>query len=178
MSASSPRIALILGGANCLKEDKRQALELIGEREFRRIACNHAGRDEPQVDDWTTLHPELFPKWIEARRAAGLPDAGQLWHAAHRRSKVDSQPIESWGGSSGFLCVRLALHLGCEKIILAGVPLRQSFEHYDKRGPWCEAVQYHHAWRVRLRHIQHKVRSLSGYTAELLGFPNREWLDG
>jgi hypothetical protein len=173
------RIALVLGGANCLEADKAQAINLLGDREHLVIACNHAGRDEPgRVDHWCTMHSELFPKWLEDRRAAGRPEPGQLWHAAHRRTTVDSKPIESWGGSSGMLCARLALHLGCERIILAGVPMRKSFEHYDRPGPWHEAVQYHSAWQRRLPALRHTVRSFSGWTADLLGWPTEEWLDG
>lgn len=171
------RTALILGGANCLEPDKAQALKLFEPDLI--IAANHAARDEPgRVDHAATMHPELYPKWLEERRTAGRPKIGQLWHAGHRRTTVDSKPIESWGGSSGLLCVRLAVHLGCEKIILAGVPMRKSFEHYDRPGLWHEAVQYHGCWQRRLPLIRDKVRSFSGYTAELLGFPTREWLDG
>lgn len=167
--------ALILGGANCLESDKAQALELFEPDLI--IACNHAGRDEPgRVDHWVTMHPDLFPAWIAARREAGHPDAGQLWHAGHRRTPVESTGIDSWGGSSGFLCVRVALHLGCERIVLAGVPLRKTFDHYDKKGPWNEAVQYHSSWERRMNLIRHKVRSYSGWTAELLGWPTKEWI--
>lgn len=169
--------ALILGGANCLEADKAAAFELFTPDLI--IACNHAARDEPgRVDHWCTMHPELYPKWIAERKAAGRPDAGQLWHAGHRRTEVDSKPLQSWGGSSGFLCVRLAIQLECEKIVLAGVPLRKTFEHYDKPGHWHEAVQYHGCWTARFPTIKNRVRSFSGWTAELLGFPTREWLDG
>lgn len=169
--------ALILGSANCLESDRAAALKLFEPDLI--IACNHAARDEPgRVDHWATMHPELYPKWLADRRAAGRPEPGQLWHAGHRRTKVDSTPIDSWGGSSGLLCVRVAMQLRCTKVILAGVPMRKTYEHYDKPGEqWHEAVRYHNCWRNRFPAIKDKVRSFSGFTAELLGFPTREWLD-
>jgi len=170
--------ALILGGANCLEADRAEALKLFTPDLV--IACNHAGRDEPgRLDHWATMHPELYPKWLADRQAAGRPSPGKLWHAEHRRRcLVESEAISSWGGSSGLLCVRVAIELGCEKIVLAGVPMRKGFEHYDRAGPWLEAVQYHNNWRRRLPVMRGRVRSFSGWTAELLGRPTKEWIDG
>lgn len=169
--------ALILGGANCLEADRAQALKLFTPDLV--IACNHAGRDEPgRVDHWATMHPELYPKWLAEREAAGRPKPGKLWHAGHRPTKVSSTPISSWGGSSGLLCVRVAIELGIDRIVLAGVPMRKGFEHYDRSGPWLEAVQYHRCWQNRLPVIRNRVRSFSGWTAELLGSPTKEWFDG
>lgn len=171
--------ALILGGANCLIEDKLAALELFEPDMI--IGCNHAARDElGRVDHWATMHPELFPLWIRQRTAAGRPLEAQLWHARHARlpAGIESTPIDSWGGSSGMLCVRLAIHLRCEKIVLAGVPMRKTFSHYDCKLPWFEARQYWSAWERRKAEMADRVRSLSGWTADLLGRPTREWLDG
>ena len=168
--------ALILGGANTLEADFDAALKLF--QPDLLIACNHAGRDHPdRIDHWATMHPELFPKWIEARGAAGLPPAGQLWHAKHRISTVDSQPLQCWGGSSGLLCVTLACDLGCAKIVLAGVPMRQNACHYDNRRIWTEARQYWPAWEASVAKMAGRVRSMSGWTAELLGRPTGDWLD-
>lgn len=172
------RTALILGGAACLEADRAAALELF--KPDLLIACNHAGRDEAgTLDHWATMHPELFPKWLEDRRAAGRPEAGQLWHAGHRRTRVGSTPIDSWGGSSGLLSVRVAIHLECDRIVLAGVPMKKGFCHYDRSGtPWNEAAQYWNQWQRRLPQLVDRVRSLSGWTADLLGRPTVEWLHG
>lgn len=131
-----------------------------------------------RLDHWVTMHPELFPLWTEARRRAGHRPAGQLWHARHRvDAKPGSLPIESWGGSSGLLCVALALHLGCDRVVLAGVPMDKMARHYDCAQPWMEARQYHPAWERHLPRMRDKVRSMSGWTRELLGAPDRGWLN-
>lgn len=169
--------ALVLGGANTLADDKRQAFEIFTPDLI--VACNHAGRDEPgRVDHWATMHPDLFPHWLKQRRSAGRPEPGQLWHAKHRPTPVRSKPIESWGGSSGLLCVTVALELGAERVVLAGVPLSKTARHYDDERHWDEARQYWPAWeRYRDRMIG-RVRSFSGWTLSLLGSPTREWLAG
>lgn len=176
MARRPPRTALILGGANTLEDDRRRALELFEPDCL--IGCNHAARDEPgRVDHWATMHPELFPMWLKQRAAAGHPPAGKLWYARHRISKVESTPIESWGGSSGLLCVAVAFELGCERIVLAGVPMVKNMRHYDDKNPWIEARQYWPAWERRMATLRTRVRSLSGWTLEQLGAPTGEWLN-
>lgn len=170
--------ALVLGGAGTLPADRAAALELFTPDLI--IAANHAGRDEPgRVDAWCTMHAELMEKWLRERRRAGRPDPGQLWHARHRSHHAlkGSRPIESWGGSSGMLCIAVAFELGCSHIVLAGVPMDKSAGHYDDAKPWMEARQYHPAWERHLPRIRARTRSMSGWTREKLGPPDAEWLD-
>lgn len=172
-----PRTALVLGSGNTLADDKAKALELFTPDLV--IACNHAGRDEPgRVDHWVTMHPDLMPHWLSQRRAAGRPEPGQLWHARHRPPKLESTQIESWGGSSGLLCVAVAFEVGAERVVLAGVPMCKNNRHYDNHEQWWEARQYWPAWEKNVGRMQGRVRSFSGWTAKLLGLPTREWLDG
>jgi hypothetical protein len=167
--------ALVLGGADTLAQDRAQALELFQPDLI--IACNHAARDEPgRVDHWVSMHPDLFPKWIGARRAAGRPEAGRYWHPRHRPCPVPATAIENWGGSSGLLCVAVAYELGVGRIVLAGVPMLKTARHYDDDRHWLEARQYWPAWERWAPRMQGRVRSLSGWTADLLGRPTREWL--
>lgn len=171
--------AIVIGGAAGVWEDQREAYNLVAGDHFMRIACNHAIRDASfYIDHACSMHPDLMPKWIEARRAAGFPGPGQLWHPRHRKPVLESRAIESWGGSSGMLCVVVALELGCDRIILAGVPMDKMAGHYDNPKPWMEARQYHSAWERALPRFAGRVRSMSGWTRQLLGAPDREWLDG
>lgn len=169
--------ALVLGGANTLADDRRRAFEMFSPDLI--IACNHAGRDEEgRLDHWASMHPDLFPMWSKARRAAGRPDAGRYWHARHRPSPVPSTPIESWGGSSGLLCVAVAFELGAERVVLAGVPMLKTACHYDKDGHWFEAREYWPAWERHADKLIGRVRSFSGWTQNLLGSPTQEWVAG
>jgi hypothetical protein len=174
-------IAVVIGGGAGVWAELDTAQAMIGMHDPVIIAANHAGRDYPgAVDHWATMHPDLMQRWIRDRAvAAGRPPAGQLWHARHRQSPMPgSMPVESWGGSSGLLCVKIALDLGFRRVILCGVPMDQNACHYDRPGKkWTEAAQYRAAWERRVRDIGGRVRSMSGWTAKLLGMPTKEWLD-
>ena len=180
--ALAPRIprrltALCLGGAATLEADKHSALSLFDPDII--IACNHAGRDEAgRVDHWVTMHPELFPAWTAARAAAGRPAPGRLWRPRHRKCALDAGVLESWGGSSGLLCVQVGLELECTHIVLAGIPMHQNACHYDDKRKWREARQYWPGWERHRPDMIDRVRSVSGWTLQLLGPPTKEWLDG
>lgn len=180
MAKLPPRLtALVLGGAGTLAADKAAAIELFTPDLV--IACNHAARDEPgRVDHVATMHPELIDMWRKERRRHGRPEWGQLWHARHRSHHAvkGSKPIESWGGSSGMLCIAVAVELGCTHIVLAGVPMVKMDGHFNDPKPWMEARQYHPAWERRIPMIRDRVRSLSGWTREKLGAPDEVWLNG
>jgi hypothetical protein len=171
--------ALVLGSAETLGADKAAALELFEPNLI--IACNHAARDEPgRVDHWVTMHPDLFVMWLAVRRQNGFPDPGQFWHARHRPvpKGIESRAIESWGGSSGMLCVAVAVELGVERVVLAGVPMLKTARHYDDRRHWEEARGYWPAWERYAPRIRGRVKSMSGWTRDLLDAPTGEWLDG
>lgn len=169
--------ALVLGGAASLHADEAAARELFAPDLV--IAVNHAARDHPgPVDHWATFHPELLPRWLADRAAAGRDPAGKLWTAHHRPIPrgLEIERVTNWGGSSGLLAVVVGLHLECSHIVLAGVPLDYDQGHYDHPAPWRDAANYRKAW-VSRKEAMIRVRSMSGFTAELLGAPTKEWLD-
>lgn len=169
--------AIIIGGAATVWDELARARELMPNAMI--IGVNHAGRDyDGELAHWATMHPELFGRWIAERSKHRRPSAGKLWHAKHRISKVDSKPIESWGGSSGLLAVKLALDLGCERVILCGVPMEQQGCHYDQLGrKWLEARQYWANWNKHLPDMEGRVKSFSGFTMRLLGAPDHAWIN-
>jgi hypothetical protein len=169
--------ALILGGADTLHVDRAAAFALF-EPDLV-IACNHAGRDEPGcVDHWASMHPEIMPQWVRDRARAGRPTAANYWHPRHKPAYLPSNPIRSVGGSSGMLCLMVAKQLQVTHAVLAGVPMTKMNRHYDDGKPWYEARQYHPAWIRQRDELAPWVRSMSGWTRELLGEPSEEWLNG
>jgi hypothetical protein len=172
-----PKTAIVLGSAAGCWEEFDTARAMIPRQPIV-IACNHAFRDAPfEVAHAVTMHPDLFKKWVPERRALGFPDAGSYWHARHRIpwEGVTSRPIESWGGSSGMLCVAVAFELGCDRIVLAGVPLLKTAQHFDDHRNWDEARQYRWAWQSRRGQLLGRVKSMSGWTRDLLGSPEEAW---
>lgn len=171
-------VAIVLGsGAGCWDEFAA-AREMLAAEPIV-IACNHAFRDAPfAVAHAVSMHSDQFPRWLAARRAAGLPDPQTFWRPNHRPppKEVPTRSVESWGGSSGLLCVAVAFELGCERIVLAGVPMHKHAQHYDIEKDWIEARQYWPAWERMEPRMRGRVRSMSGWTLQLLGPPTEEWL--
>lgn len=170
--------ALIIGSANTLEDDLAGALALFEPDLI--VGCNHAARDWPsRLDHWASMHPDLFPLWLAERRRQGFPEPGRYWHARHRivPAGISSTAVESWGGSSGLLCVAVAFELGVDRVVLAGVPLVKTAKHYDSDRNWDEARAYQWAWELRRPVLLGRVKSMSGWTRDLLGGPEEEgWL--
>lgn len=158
--------------------DAAAAMGIVPGQGWELIAVNHAARDFPgDVDHWATFHADLMPKWIEARRTAGRSPAGALWTGNHRAQPAGlrMQRTANWGGSSGLLAVSMALTIGCDPIVLCGIPLDHEQGHFDNPKKWRDAVNYRKGW------VDHKIemantRSMSGWTRGLLGAPSPEWL--
>lgn len=192
--------ALVLGGAECVWEEERQAWALLSEYVWDRVlvvavndaGCWYAG----QLDAWATLHPQKLVlsdpqdpaglSWIKRRERNGYPGGYHTY--ARRRSDLVHHRVEHWGGgSSGLYAVRVAAYLEATHTLLCGVPLSRSpiFE---------ESVSYHDVdshmdgyrkgWKRKLsrpesaagRYLLHHVRGSCGWTRELLGGVTPEWL--
>jgi len=65
------------------------------------------------------------------------------------------------------LGVEAGMGMRYQKIILAGCPLAAK-TRYD---------EFHRGWQIRFETIKNYVRSMSGWTKELLGSPTEEWLN-
>lgn len=177
-----PVTAVVLGGALSVWEEEAQACAIFGGEPDLIVGVNHAAKDRPgRLDAWASFHVELFPMWIAERKLAGRPDAGSIWTAVRRAAPKGMEHVKrapNWGGSSGLLGVTVALELGAERVILCGVPLTREGEHYDKPGVWSDAGNYRRGWMMHVPQMGGRVRSLGGWTRELLGAPDEDWING
>lgn len=172
-------IAAVLGGANCVWDDLA-ALRALTKVDVI-IATNDAGAHfaEP-VDHWVTLHAEKLSVWMGERAQRGYPPASRVW--VHDRAPrtvpgIDGyDKLADWGGSSGLFAVQVALSLGLERVVLCGVPMEGTYGHFFDPGRWQWAVRYRSAWQQRIAFIAETTRSMSGWTAEILGKPDEVWL--
>ena len=174
-------MALILGSANCVFEDKARALALFKPDYI--FCTNDFGVDYPEAfDHWCTMHPDKLAGWVRARRKAGRPDAKQLWIPQHRNPPKELTGLvrqsPSRGGSSGLLCCMVVLKILNCRAVLAGVPMKVGNAHYNSPKPWTDAVHYISAWRQSQRELDGRIKSMSGWTKELLGEPTPGWLYG
>ena len=172
------KIALVLGGAACVHGDIAN-WRLLGTEDVV-VAVNNIGRDmEGVADAWCTMHPEKMQEWINDRRKALRPDHKTLWRPRHRQgpNSLVMQAAPSWGGGSGLLGVTVALlSFEATHCVLVGIPMTAEGKHYDCQRLWTEAPRYHHAWNRYLPHLKGRVRSMSGWTSQLLGLPDENWL--
>lgn len=145
------------------------------------IACNDIGCTLQRLDHWCTLHPEKLDAW-RAVRAVHRPadDHYETWIrpmplGVERPTSHYDHEIQIWGGSSGLMCVQVALQVGADRVICAGIPL-ENRPHFNKREAWRHPSQYRTDWERRKdMGMLDNVRSCSGWTRELLGGPD-EWL--
>lgn len=181
------RAALVLGGAGNVWDDVDAALSL---GEFAGVvACNDVGASWPgHLDAWVSLHAEKFGIWATQRTAAGYPPAGVI--LAHNEQcgrkglplcvsgRTEFRfPGQRETGSSGLFALKVALvDMGFDKAVLCGVPMDAAPGHFFDPAAWRGAVSHRRGWHEVLPAIQHKARSMSGWTRDLLGAPDEAWL--
>jgi hypothetical protein len=140
------------------------------------IATNDAGAVYPgHLHGWATLHHEQFAEW-RARRA-GNQDYRAF--CIEPFPGLDAEIVrEKWSASSGLYAAQIALDVfGARGVVLCGVPLSPEAGHFFDRGsPWGDAPVFRRGFEAALPVIRGPVRSMSGWTRELLGAPDAEWL--
>lgn len=145
------------------------------------IAVNNIGFDYPgPLEHWATMHPDKMPEWVKKRRANGHPPAGTLWRPRHRQAggSLEMRDAPSWGGSSGLFACVVAVKALEMRAVLCGVPMQPERAHYDDGKPWNDCKHYLNSWKTYLPQINGKVKSMSGWTKEVLGTPDQVWLNG
>lgn len=168
--------AVVLGGADNVWSDLEAARRLCTFDLV--VAVNAAFRTYPgEIDAAVTFHTDLLPTWIEQRRAAGFPDARTYWSSRGQRAipGMTINTVPAWGGSSGMIGAEVGIALATH-VVLCGIPMDPAAEHFDRPGAWQEALHHRHAWEAHAEELRTKVRSMSGWTAGLLGEPTAEWL--
>lgn len=179
------KVALVLGGGATVFEESSAASRLF-EPDIR-LAVNNIGIEvvDP-LDYWCSFHSQKLIWWATARRRSGLPDAKELWvgplgNVVDRRFPLKHHHIITPEGSSALLAVKVAQDVAkASHIVLCGVPLTPT-PHWYKGDtvPWTGALRAQKVWKEE--HALGKldnVRSWGGWTAELLGKPNSDWLGG
>lgn len=168
-------IAVVLGGAKGVWSDLSSLRGLIEPDLI--VATNDAGVVYPgRLDAWVSLHPEKLPEW--RRRRKGNQDYRCFTHKRRHGVGDVEQVVERWPGSSGLFAAHIALdEMGASGVVLCGVPMDRAAAHFFEPGaPWLDAENYRRGFQAALPVIGGSVRSMSGWTAELLGVPDAEWL--
>jgi len=160
---------LVVGCAACALDD----LAVWGSRPARVLAVNRMMIDFPG-DLWggVTLHPE-FAAGYRAGRGGDWP----LFAPALAGGVSDLHPkLDMWNGSSALYGVRIALAHGARHVVVAGAPLDAGPHCYESISLRRHLTQYRAGWERARPDIAGRVRSLSGWTMSLLGYPDDRWL--
>lgn len=195
---ANPRTALVVGGARCVWADTAAAFRLFTPDII--LAVNDIGMVWEPLHYWATLHPQKMTAWVEGRRQRGLsrqfrtvtfPVFELPGSTAADREPFDDVHPYRWpemehSGSSGLYGVKAAMELaGAERIVCAGIPLDPDQPHFfePERPPekgqsaWSSAKKYRRGWVEAMGHLKGAVKSMSGWTADVLGQPTRAWLE-
>ncbi len=178
--------ALVIGSADTVFTDLAALAGFIARKDPVTIGVNDGGWLYPaRLDHWCTLHWEKMGGWLERRARPGefvtwCRDSRKLDRYKPRPDRI----LPHWGtGTSGLYGVAVAEELAADRVILAGVPM-ESRPHADGAGTWdgaawpdTEVMVHRDGWtywheRGRLAN----VKSMSGWTRDLLGDPPTYWL--
>ncbi len=129
------------------------------------VCCiNRAGLHYPTTFPlWYSYHAKDLAKWAQRRPGSRLLSCNCY-------TGIEYIPLQAkhTKGGSAMQALRICLdHLGFSRVVLAGVPLS---------GPY--RTVFGSAWEYYASLFADRVRSLSGFTMELFGTPEKEWIDG
>jgi hypothetical protein len=139
-----------------------------------------------KIDAAVTLHPSKLEEWLYTRKAKDFPTHVVSFKTRDRVREYNVTAVIDYmwpemkqSGSSGLYAVKVAFELfNVEKLILAGVPMNGE-RHYHNNKPWGEPKDFRKAWlEVMETRLLGRVKSFSGWTAEHLGTPSKEWAHG
>lgn len=192
MADAVVKLALVVGSAACVWDDVRAARALC---KFDAVCCvKRVGIYWPEpFDVWATLHPEYQKDFEARRRAEGYPDGhivvappdAELGEHGRAGAKYATRRVPyRWGGlgasaGSGIYGAKVMTGMGY-RCVLAGIPMNDSphFVPHEKwkDGAWSDVGRFTQGLEQSKRHLMGRVKSMSGRTREMFGYPTAEWL--
>lgn len=126
---------------------------------------------EGDIEYFFTYHPNDIKQYNEKRKQKGLSLNYTIVSHVFDKDNIVSQtePWESPSGSSAMLGTLFSMRIGYEKIVLCGCPLEGNNDKGFSYKPFRKG------WMTRKDKVVNKVRSMSGWTAEFLGKPEKDW---
>ncbi len=182
------RSALVIGCARDCWLEAWQAKQLGKFDTIYAVKLSGVFFSEPIRFTWVTLHPEFMDDYEKQRAEQGFhgdyeiiaPPTGEVgMHGKKgnitRRVSYRYKGMNSSASSGGY-AAKVALDDGFDKVVLAGVPMRQEDGHFTRGKPWLQRDSFTQGFKMSLPYFKDKVKSMSGWTQEQLGAPDKEWL--
>jgi hypothetical protein len=164
---------IITGSAPCVNADIASVPGVCG-FDYMVIGFAAAGMHTIHSKYMATYHPTMIPD-IKTRRESigGNTDYIVISHIASPGVDIVEPLLPGErSGSSALLGALAAIKLGYNRIVLCGCPL---IGNNDKGGPY-ESFQV--GWENKKKYLNDRVRSMGGWTQQLLGAPTEKWLLG
>jgi len=180
--------ALVMGSGRCLWHDLFAVLPQYSNVELMDVvAINDMILHYPgKVKHGVSLHRELPELFRRARETESEHAIGEI--ATHAMTLDERHSADyiwgiiegAMGGTSALFAVMVALALGYEKVVLAGVPLDASGRLFDppavnKRYDGHILAEWNNA---KQNYFKDRVRALSGNAVAILGAFDQVWLHG
>ena len=166
---------VIIGAAPCVKDDIANLPVSPEACDFIAVGLDAMDKLLGRIEYMATYHPYEIAQCRERRtKAGGNVDYKVVSHITQGASgSVDIViPFKQPSGSSALLGVLAGIKEGYRKMILCGCPL----EDEVRDGRTKNYQQFRDGWKAHLDEYVGKVRSMSGWTKDFLGYPTEEWL--
>lgn len=191
--------ALVIGCAANVFDDLKAAKAIAI---YDAIYCvKQMGVHYPEAFNvWVTLHPEAMDDYEAQRHSCGLPNGYEIvappkhelsadhknkGNIARRVSYLWPNAGSNASSGSGLYGAKVALADGFDKIVMAGIPMTPEGGHFlpnsknvagARRGTvWTGQSSFVCGMNDTLPRLMSKVKSMSGYTRQVLGEPTSEW---
>lgn len=160
---------IILGSASSLLEDYNKALSLgMQDHDCLVVGITALKMIDFPVKYFASYHPEVMPKVDKENKPYKI-----ICHEQYEGMVDIIKPLkfnEEPSGSSSLLGVLAGIDEGYKKIILCGCPMT------GKNAKTYPYAVFRKGWVFHEKYIKPYVRSMCGWTKELLGEPTEEWL--
>jgi len=178
MNSKAGRILLVIGSAPGIGEDIARFFDMGVGRDrvdYMLIGFDAVENVSAHCLYFATYHPDEIQRSKERRhRYGGNTDFLVISHQQQAGDVEMVVPIIGPSGSSAMLGCLAAIQIGYERIVLCGCPLHGT----NDKGSSYEGFRQGFEYEGNRKQIMGKVKSMSGWTAEFLGDPTEEWLNG
>jgi len=159
---------LLIGRSPEWLSDFEKASKLFEEYSVMAIGGNCLYED--YIDFLATYHERDILLYQPKRRLKKLNTDYKVIHHEKRENVDIIIPYKPPSGSSALLGSLASIKLGYDKIVLCGCPLEGKNEKKSSYSIFWKG------WKANFEEVKDKVRSMSGWTKELLGEPTGQWI--
>ena len=184
-------LAIVLGSAQGVFQEVAEAMRLCQPDMI--IAVNDMIPAWPDaLHAAVSFHAEKMRHWLRRRQMNGysipqgvvIPSEWPEWYQVLHKDKLDFEPTlqtpyrfdgQDESGSSGLFAVKVALvDYGVDRVICCGMPMEPDVRYQHRHRRWYSAIRHRKGWEQSREQLRN-VRSMSGWTADFLGRPSRQW---